>query len=76
MLVGLSIVHCILGKEMGMDEALMPVPAGPTAQTRAYATRSFNAVAGKGLRMGKAIVSGNTGFGLFQAHVSGTEGCL
>jgi hypothetical protein len=59
-----------------MDEALMPVPAGPpTAQPRANATRSVNAVAGTGMRMAKAIVSGNTSFVFFQAHVSGTEGC-
>jgi hypothetical protein len=68
-------VHCVLGEESGMGEALMPVPSGPpTAQPRANATRSVNAVAGKGMRMAKAIVSGNTGFDLFQAHVSGTEG--
>jgi hypothetical protein len=62
-----------------MDEALMSVPAGPpTAQPRANATRSFNAVAGKGMRMAhaKAIVSVNASCELFQAHVSGTEGCL
>jgi hypothetical protein len=68
-------VQCVLGEESGMDEALMPVPAGPpTAQPRANATRSFNAVAGKGMRM--ALVSDNTGFELNQAHVSETEGCL
>jgi hypothetical protein len=74
--VGLSIVQCVLGEESGIDEALMPKPAGsPTAQPRASATRSFNAVAGKGMRMAhaKAIVSGNTGFELFQAHVRGRK---
>jgi hypothetical protein len=65
--IGLSIVHCILGEEMGMDEALMPEPAGPPiAQPRANATRFFNAVAGKGMRMAKAIASGNTGFDFFK----------
>jgi hypothetical protein len=50
-----------------MDEALMPVPAGPTtAQPRANATGSFNAVVGKVMRVAKAIVSGNTGFDFFK----------
>jgi hypothetical protein len=50
-----------------MDKALMPVPAGPpTAQPRANATRSVNAVAGKGMRMANAIVSGNTSFDFFR----------
>jgi hypothetical protein len=57
----------------------MPVPAAPpTAQSRANVARYFNAEAGKGMRMAhaKAVVSANTGFELFQAHASGTEGCL
>jgi hypothetical protein len=61
-----------------MDEALISA-ALPTAKPRANVTRSFNAEAGKGMRMAhaKAIVLGNTGFELLsaEAHVSGTEGC-
>jgi hypothetical protein len=51
-----------------MDEALMSVPAGPpTAQPRANATRSFYAVAGKGMRVAHVIakVSVNAGCDLF-----------
>jgi hypothetical protein len=60
-----------------MDEALMPVPAAlPTAQPRANVDRYFNAKTGKGMRMAKARVSDNSDFESFQAHASGTEGCL
>jgi hypothetical protein len=60
-----------------MDEVFMPA-APSTAQPQANATRSFKSEAGKGMRMahGKSIVSGNTIFELYQAHVIGTEGCL
>jgi hypothetical protein len=48
----------VLGKATGLDEMLMP--AAPfTAQTRANDSRSFNAEAGKGMRLarGKAIAT-------------------
>jgi hypothetical protein len=60
-----------------MDEALMPVPAGPTpAQPRANATGSFNAVAGKVMRVAKAIVSGNTGFKCMSAERKAVYGAM
>jgi hypothetical protein len=64
----------VLGKASGLDEMLMP--AAPfNAQTQANDARSFNAEAGKGMRMarGKALVSGNTNFELFQAQSSEKE---